>query len=31
MKGFSCEKCGFTELYRNDAGAGSKIFDFLVS
>lgn len=27
----SCENCGFTELYRTNAGAGSKIFDFLVS
>ncbi len=27
----SCENCGFTELYRANVGAGSKIFDFLVS
>ena len=27
----SCENCGFTELFRTDAGAGSRIFDFLVS
>ncbi len=27
----SCENCGFTELYRTNAGTGSKIFDFLVS
>ena len=27
----SCENCGFTELYRTNVGAGSKIFDFLVS
>lgn len=27
----SCEACGFTELYRTNAGTGSKIFDFLVS
>ena len=27
----SCENCGFTELYRKNAGAGYKIFDFLVS
>lgn len=27
----SCEKCGFTELYRDNPGTGSKIFDFLVS
>lgn len=27
----SCTNCGFTELYRTDAGMGSKIFDFLVS
>ena len=27
----SCEKCGFTELYRDAAGTGSKVFDFLVS
>ncbi|MDQ3056354.1 MAG: zinc ribbon domain-containing protein [Pseudomonadota bacterium] len=27
----SCEKCGFTELYRTGTSAGSKIFDFLVS
>lgn len=26
----SCGKCGFTELYRDDPGTGSKIFDFLV-
>jgi predicted nucleic-acid-binding Zn-ribbon protein len=27
----SCEHCGYTELYRENAGAGSKVFDFLVS
>jgi predicted nucleic-acid-binding Zn-ribbon protein len=27
----SCEHCGYTELYRKNAGAGSKVFDFLVS
>ena len=27
----SCERCGFTELYRTNAGTGSKIFDYLVS
>ena len=27
----SCENCGFTELYRTNAGTGSKAFDFLVS
>lgn len=27
----SCEKCGFTELYRDATGTGSKRFDFLVS
>ena len=27
----SCENCGFTELYRRNAGTGSKVFDFLVS
>jgi uncharacterized protein len=27
----SCERCGFTELYRTSASAGSTIFDFLVS
>lgn len=27
----SCEGCGFTELYRTNAGTGSKIFDFLVT
>jgi predicted nucleic-acid-binding Zn-ribbon protein len=27
----SCERCGFTELYRKDVAGASKIFDFLVS
>jgi hypothetical protein len=27
----SCERCGFTELYRTNASGGSKLFDFLVS
>ena len=27
----SCNRCGYTELYRTDASAGSRIFDFLVS
>lgn len=27
----SCENYGFTELYRTNASAGSKIFDFMVS
>lgn len=27
----SCARCGFTELYRKNAGTGSKVFDFLVS
>lgn len=27
----SCENCGYTELYRTNAGAGSKVLDFLVS
>jgi len=27
----SCDHCGFTELYRKDVAAGSKLFDFLVS
>ena len=27
----SCENCGYTELYRDDPGLGSKIFDFLVT
>lgn len=27
----SCDRCGFTELYRTDASGGSKLFDFLVS
>lgn len=27
----SCERCGYTELYRTDSSTGSRIFDFLVS
>lgn len=26
----SCERCGFTELYRTNIGGGAKLFDFLV-
>ncbi|GAB2519837.1 zinc ribbon domain-containing protein [Lysobacter humi (ex Lee et al. 2017)] len=27
----SCERCGFTELYRQGVGGGAQLFDFLVS
>ena len=27
----SCETCGYTELYREGLGTGSKLFDFLVT
>lgn len=27
----SCDRCGFTELYRTNVGTGSKLFDFLAS
>ena len=27
----SCDRCGFTELYRSDVAGGAKVFDFLVS
>ena len=27
----SCERCGFTELYRTNVGGGAQLFDFLAS
>jgi len=26
----SCERCGYTELYRKDIAGGAQLFDFLV-